>query len=89
MIAVMNRAAMCAKSVAAWKIIVLPTSIERAEQVGRRSGFEDDVKRLGGPRRKQSGSGDCAQTLSNEPNAMIVVAAPRKETGYVVEYVES
>jgi hypothetical protein len=71
MMAVIARAAMCAKSVAAWKMIVFASSIDRAEQSGRRSGLCDEVSVEGGPRTKHSGRGDCSQSPSKDPNPMM------------------
>jgi hypothetical protein len=73
MIAVMNNAAKCAKSVAAWKMMVLASSMERAEQSGRRRGLLSDVIVVGGPRRKQSGRGDELQREVKSPNPMMAV----------------
>lgn len=58
---------MWAKSVAAWKMIVFASSIERAAQSGRRSGLFVEVREEGGPSTKHSGRGLCAQRFSKDP----------------------
>jgi hypothetical protein len=71
MMAVMARAAMCAKSVAAWKMMVLASSMDRAEQEGRRSGLCEEVSVEGGPRTKHKGRGDCSQSPEKDPNPIV------------------
>ena len=54
-------------------MMVLAMSMERAEQVGRRSGLLRDVSLVGGPRRKQTGRGDWEQMGLKEPKPMVAV----------------
>lgn len=52
--------------------MVLASSIERAVHIVVRSGPWFEVSVDGGPRRLQSGSADCAHSLSNEPKDMML-----------------
>jgi hypothetical protein len=69
--AVMKRAVMWAKSDAAWKMMVLASSILRALQDERRMGELMEVNVEGGPRRKQRGRADWWHIESKEPKPIV------------------
>ena len=78
--AVMNRAAKWTKSVAAWKMIVLASSIDRAAHDGRRRGLCNEVRVVGGPRTKHRGMGEDSQRPVKSPNAMMEYGVHNKKT---------
>lgn len=70
--AVMNRAAIWAKSEAAWKIMVFANSIDRAEHDGRMSGLWVLVRVVGWPSSEQTGMPVWAQSESKLPKPPMI-----------------
>lgn len=68
---VIARATMWAKSVAAWKIIVFASSMERAEHVEGMSGVGGFVRVERGPRSEHTGRGEIWHRDSKEPKAIL------------------
>jgi len=77
---------MWAKSLAAWKMIVFATSMDRAEQDGGRSGDGGLVSGERGPRSEQTGRGETLQRDAKEPNGMVAVGVGFLEAIRLVYY---
>lgn len=74
MIVVIINAPMCAKSVAAWNMIVLASSIDRAVHVGRSIGCLFVVREDSGPRSEHIGSAACSHIVLKSPKPMAAMS---------------